>query len=139
MEPLGKYDFVETCYPKSVEETVNFFVRAAIARRQPFRLCKSCGRYFAVRHGGVEYCNRQYQDTGKTCREIGSVKPLQKRTADSPAMRLYNTAYKTRFARIRYGKITREEFGQWSTTAREFRDAVVGRMTIDEFETWLKR
>ena len=38
------------------------------------RVCKNCGRYFAVAgHGGTEYCSRLFDSKGRTCKEIGAV------------------------------------------------------------------
>jgi len=52
---------------------------------------------------------------------------------------LYNKHYKTRFSRIRAGKISREVFQEWAAKAREYRDKVTsGEMALEEFEDWLK-
>jgi len=152
MERIDAQTFVEVLEPETLHDVLNFFVRACIVRQQPFRLCKSCGRYFAVNHGGAEYCSRFFSglsakggktlDTGKTCKEVGSVKTYQAKLEDEDnlALKLYNRAYKTHFARIKYRKITREEFQTWAKQAREFRDKVLmGEMDLEEFRQWLKR
>jgi hypothetical protein len=142
MERLDNKTFVETIYPETIHDILNFFVRICIARQQPFRLCKSCGRYFAATHGSAEYCNRFFKDTGKTCKEVGSVKTYQQKLEDKDnlALKLYNRAYKTHFARIKYRKITRDDFQAWAKIARDFRDKVLaGDMDLKEFEEWLKR
>jgi hypothetical protein len=54
-------------------------------------------------------------------------------------MLAYNKAYKTRFSRIRTGKITRDEFRNWAGQARDRRELVEsGEITLDEFELWLR-
>lgn len=56
----------------------------------------------------------------------------------SPAMKAYNKAYKTRFSRIRAGKISREIFQEWAALARDRRDKVMtGEMPIEDFQEWL--
>jgi len=141
MERIDGKTFAETFYPETIHDILNFFVRACIARQQPFRLCKSCGRYFTVTHGAAEYCNRFFGDTGRTCKEVGSVKAYQRKLEDEDnlALKLYNRAYKTHFARIKYRKITREEFQKWAKTARKFRDEVMrGERALEDFEKWCK-
>jgi len=131
---------VEVLYPKNMIDIVDYFLREIIRREIGFKVCKSCGKYFpAIAHGNIEFCNRLFQDTGKTCRDIGSLTKWREKVAESPAMMLYNKHYKTRFSRIRAGKITREVFQEWAAKAREYRDLVMqGKMSYDEYEAWLK-
>ncbi len=52
----------------------------------------------------------------------------------------YNRAYKPHFARIKYGKMTKEHFQEWAEEARKLRDEVSkGDLTLDEYKEWLKR
>jgi len=131
---------VEVLHPKSIIDIVDYFLREIIRREIGFKVCKSCGKYFAATaHGNTEFCNRIFQDTGKTCRDIGSLTKWREKVAESPAMMLYNKHYKTRFSRIRAGKITREVFQEWAAIARDYRDKVTNdEMLLDEFEDWLK-
>jgi len=54
-------------------------------------------------------------------------------------MQLYQRAYKTRFARIKAKRMTKEAFVVWGEQARGYRDRVLaGEMELEEFERWLK-
>ena len=140
-ERINSKVFVETLNPKSLEDILNFFLRAIINQNLTFKACKSCGKYFpTTSHGNSEYCNRPFQNTDKTCKEIGSVKVYQAKINENPEFKAYNRAYKTHFARIKHKRMTKEEFKAWAELAREFRDQVTnGDMGLQSYEDWLKR
>lgn len=139
-ELVDSKTFTEVLYPNDIYDIIDFLLRACIKREQPFKVCKSCGRYFAINgHANSEYCNRIFGDTYKTCKEIGAVKVYQSKVNDNPAIKAYNKAYKTHFARIKYKRMTKDEFQIWAEYARKYRDEVMdGKMDIDEYIAWLK-
>ena len=139
-ERVSNDTMAEVLYPRSILDMTDFLLREIIKREVSFKICKSCGKYFpAIAHGNTEFCNRLFQDTGKTCRDIGSLAKWREKVAASPAILLYNKHYKTRFSRIRAGKITREIFQEWAALARDYRDKVMNdEKTLEEFEDWLK-
>ena len=125
--------------PGRVQDLVSFFLSEIIRREVTFKTCRCCGRYFpSYVHGNAEYCERLFQD-GKTCKEIGAVSMFRARLEEYPAMQLYQRAYKTRFARIKAKRMTKEQFVVWGEQARAYRDKVMaGDMALEEFEGWLK-
>lgn len=104
------------------------------------RKCKSCGKYFSVTgYANTEYCDREFQNSGKSCKEVGAVWLLQNKLSTDPVHKAYSRAYKTHFARIKYGKITKEEFTICSEKAREMRDkTLAGEISLTNFGQWLK-
>lgn len=102
--------------------------------------CKNCGRYFILEKGNLEYCDRIAASETKPCNEIGKSRTYEQRiTGGSSAMALYRKAYKTHFARIRSGNMTREEFDRWKAEAADKRRlAESGKLDFDEYATWLK-
>ena len=138
-ERLDENNFAEVLYPRTVRDLVNFFLRELIRREITFKTCRCCGRYFpSYVHGNSEYCERLFQDS-KTCKEIGAVSMFRARLEEYPAMQLYQRAYKTRFARIKAKRMTKEAFVVWGEQARVYRDKVMtGEMGIEEFEGWLR-
>jgi hypothetical protein len=61
------------------------------------------------------------------------------RLEESPAMQLYQRAYKTRFARIKAKRMSKEAFVVWGEQAREYRDKVMnGEMALEAFDRWLR-
>jgi len=138
-ERLNENTFTEVLYPETTYDLVNFFLREIVRREITFKTCRCCGRYFpSYVHGNAEYCERVFQD-GKTCKEIGAVSMFRARLEESPAMQLYQRAYKTRFARIKAKRMTREAFAVWGEQARVYRDKVMaGEMALEKFERWIK-
>ena len=139
-EQVGSKRFVPVFYPQNVFDRLNYFLQLAWEREQVFKQCKSCGKYFALSgHITTEYCDREYMDTGKTCREIGANVSYQRKMEENPAIAAYNKEYKKRFARIRRGKLTKEDFTIWVEIARKNRDKCTsGEITMGQYLRWLQ-
>ena len=106
------------------------------------RCCANCGRFFMPRGGyDVEYCdNPAPGETDKTCKEVGARNTFARRVKDSPALQVFQRAYKTHHARIRSGHMTKESFAIWSARAMDLRDACLeGKITLEELETELTK
>ena len=106
------------------------------------RCCANCGRFFMPRGGyDVEYCdNPAPGETDKTCKEVGARNTFARRVKDSPALQLFQRAYKTHHARIRSGHMTKESFAIWSARAMDLRDACLnGKITLEELEAELTK
>ena len=53
--------------------------------------------------------------------------------------KVYRREYKKRFAWIKAGKITKDEFYFWSEKAREKKtECEAGNITLEEFGCWLR-
>jgi hypothetical protein len=102
--------------------------------------CKNCGRYFILEKGNLEYCDRIAAGETKPCSEIGKTRTYEQRiTGGNSAMALYRKAYKTHFARIKSGSMTREEFDLWKAEATEKRKlAESSKLDFNEYAAWLK-
>ena len=138
-EAVDSMTFTEVLYPKSIYDIIDFFVRECIKREIRFRVCKHCNQFFALTgHINTEYCDRPFDSTGRTCKEMGALRLWEKKKADTPALKAYSKAYKKRFAWIKYGKITKEAFYEWAEKAREKRELCLkGGMSMEEFKAWL--
>ena len=139
-ERVNEDVFTEVLRPNSMRDMIDFLLRGVIRRELTFKTCRSCGRYFPnTGHGNSEYCDRLFQDTGKTCKEIGSFKVYQAKLEENPEYKIYNRAYKSHFARIKFKRMTKEAFKSWAEQAREMRDMVTrGEMELTRFEEWAK-
>jgi hypothetical protein len=138
-EAVNSTVFTEVLYPKSIYDIIDFFVRECIRREVRFRVCKYCNQFFALTgHANTEYCDRPLDSEGHTCKEMGALRLWEKKKAETPALKAYSKAYKKRFAWIKYGKITKEAFYEWSEEARKKRELCIkGGMTLEEFRAWL--
>jgi hypothetical protein len=127
-------------YVQSFKDITNFLIIQLFQNGTKFNTCKNCGKYFVLEgHKSVEYCDRPVDDTGKTCKDVGAMATYRNKKNDDPIFKVYNKAYKTKNARIRYGRINRDEFKTWSKHAREMRDkAYAGEITYEHLVSWLK-
>jgi hypothetical protein len=130
-----------TYLTETLEDVLKYEIYSMTQEEKRIKRCKYCGKYFVVGKGNVEYCDRIAEGETKPCSEIGSTRTYEKRVADGgTAMALYRKAYKTHFARIRTGKMTKEQFENWkdeATAKRQFTET--GDMDIDEYASWLKK
>ncbi len=105
--------------PESVYDIIDYHVRECVKREVRMRVCKNCGRYFAVTgHGGVEYCDRVCDKKGRTCREVGAITAWTKRRREDDIFKAYRWEYKKRFAWIKSGRIEPAAFYAWGEEAR---------------------
>lgn len=138
-ELVDENTFAEVLYPETIFDIIDFHVRECVRREIKFRVCKNCGRYFAVTgHAGVEYCDRVINKKGQTCKEIGAFRVWEKSRSDDVVFRLYRREYKRRFAWIKAGRIEPDAFYAWSEKAREKKaECEAGKISFDDFSEWL--
>ena len=87
--------------------------------RPTIQRCKNCGRYFAqTGRVSAECCERPVPDGQQHCRDIGALKQWTLRQACNDAFKVYRKEYKRRFAWIKAGRISDEDFYAWSEQAR---------------------
>ena len=139
-EAAGANTFGEVLYPRDVYDLIEFFLREAIKREQRIRVCKNCGRYFAIaRRSTAEYCERPIDAKGRTCKDMGSIIQWTKERADDEVFKIYRREYKRRFAWIKARRVTAEDFYAWSEKAREKKaECDSGMITLEEYQQWLK-
>lgn len=99
------------------------------------RRCKNCGRWFPqTGRVSAEYCERPVASGQQTCREAGAFQQWTKKQTDDPVFKAYRKEYKKRFAWIKAGRITDEQFYAWSEQAREMKKKCDREViTLEEF------
>ena len=139
-ELLYQETFAEVLCPETVYDLVDYHLRECLKREIKMRVCKNCGRLFAViGHGGIEYCDRPFDEKGRTCKEIGAFRVWEKSKSEDEVFKIYRREYKKRFAWIKAGKITKDEFYAWSEKAREKKtECEDGKITLEGFSQWLR-
>ena len=140
-ELLYQETFAEILCPETVYDLVDYHLRECLKREIKMRVCKNCGRLFAVTgHGGTEYCDRPFDEKGRTCKEIGAFRVWEKSKSEDEVFKIYRREYKKRFAWIRVGRLTKDEFYAWSEKAREKKaECETGKITLEEFSEWLRQ
>ena len=91
-----------------------------------------------------------YRHSEQICREKDGTFPVEKpedyiadlsdkSMLDKEIKDVYRKAYKTHYARIKYGTMTREQFDSWAVSAREMKDRALRReIFLSDFSKWLK-
>ena len=140
-EMLYRETFAEILCPDTVYDLIDYHLRECLKREIKMRVCKNCGRLFAVTgHGGTEYCDRPFDEKGRTCKEIGAFRVWEKSKRDDEVFKVYRREYKKRFAWIRADRISKDEFYAWGERAREKkRECEEGKITLEGFEGWLRQ
>lgn len=138
-EAVDGKTFTDVLYPNSIYDLISFHLSECVKRKTRLRVCKNCGKYFAVR-GRAEYCDRVFDKKGRTCKEMGAIALWTKNKSNDEAFKLYRREYKKRFAWIKAGRALPEEVYAWGERAREKkRECEEGKITPEEFETWIKQ
>ena len=130
--PRGKY-------LTGKDQLIDFSLRECVRREIPVRRCRNCGRCFPIT-GRItaEYCSRPSL-SGKLCRSTAPVQKWAESRRSDQAFQEYRREYKRRFAWIKAGKYTEDEFSDWSRRAREKRTECENeKITLEEFIEWLK-
>ena len=87
-----------------VYDLIDYHLRECIKREVKMRVCKNCGRYFALTgRTNTEYCSRPFDEKGRTCREVGAIALWTKRKSRDALFQDYRREYKNRFARMKAG------------------------------------
>lgn len=112
--------FTEVLYPQSIADLVDYHTREYIKREVRMRVCKNCGKYFAISgRSTTEYCDRVFDSKGRTSKEIGAIAWWNRSKSDDDVFKEYRREYKKRFAWIKAGKIDSDVFYAWSEEARK--------------------
>ena len=138
-ELLGQYGPTNVLYPKSIYDLVDYHLRECVNRRVRLRICKHCGHYFPVR-GRITamYCDLTTDQKGHTCKHTGPFGAWAQKN-DGELFRAYRLEYKRRFAWIKAGRITADDFYAWSRVSREKRkECSAGKLSLEEYIAWLK-
>lgn len=140
-EAVDRKAFTDVLYPDSIYGLIDFHLRECVKRETRLRVCKNCGRYFAIqKRSTAEYCDRVLDEKGRTCKDVGSIALWTKNKSTDEAFKLYRREYKKRFAWIKAGKVLPEEVYAWGEKARGKKaDCEEGKITLEEFEGWLKQ
>lgn len=138
-EPVNEDTCGPVLWPNTIRDIIDFSLRDFVTRGTPVRRCKNCGRYFPLTvRVSAEYCERP-SASGKVCRATASASKWVEERRDNKVFREYRREYKRRFAWIKAGKITAEDFYAWSEQAREQKaQCDEGKITLEEYREWLK-
>lgn len=143
--------YVEEVYEiNNCEEQIKFELFKVIQNNFVINKCENCGKLFIPitssnnpnqkGRNDQKYCNSLFENTGKTCKEIGALNKQKEKVQNSPILIEYNREYK-RMHGLHYNhqkKFTEKKFKEWSKKARELRDSY-NDSQIENFRIELQR
>ena len=138
-EPTEEGRCSPVLYSASIPDMIDYSLRTCVERDITVRRCKNCGRWFPqMVRVSAEYCERPVPRGEQVCREIGAFKQWTKKQSDDPVFKVYRKEYKKRFAWIKAGRITDDDFYAWSEKARDDKKKCDrGMISLEEFKQWL--
>lgn len=142
--------YVEEVYEiNNCEEQIKFELFKVIQNNFTINKCENCGRLFIPTttsnnpyqkgRNDQKYCNSLFENTGKTCKEIGALNKQKEKVQNSPILIEYNREYKRMYG-LHYNhqkKFTEKKFKEWSKKARELRKNFTDNQ-LEEFKIELK-
>ena len=138
-EQTASGQYVDVLLPESMFNLVDYHLRECLKQKVRMRVCRNCGKYFAVMgHSTAEYCSHPFDAKGRTCRQVASILQWNRNRATDEVFKSYRREYKKRFARMKAGTMASSDFYAWSEKAREKKaECDAGKLTREEFEFWL--
>lgn len=101
--------------------------------------CKHCGRLFLAERQNADYCTRIMEGETEPCDIVGPKKSFARLMDTDRILKSYNRIYKTKYARVKRGTMSEEEWAAWREEARTMLDRCrAGEVSEDDFETWLR-
>lgn len=124
----------------SAEEQIRFELFKVIQNNIIIKKCTNCGQLFIPDKTDQLYCTNLYNDTEKTCKELGALIKRNEKVKDSKILKEYNREYKRMYG-IHYNhnkEFKEKKFKEWSKEARKLVDKYADD-EIKEFKTQLKK
>ena len=85
--------------------------------------CVNCGKPFFVQtNHDMKYCDRLFEDTDKTCKQIGPILIIKEKRSKDPVAQIYAKAYSRFRSKMYKGLISQEVFEEWKSWAVKLRD-----------------
>lgn len=124
----------------STEEQIRFELFKIIQNNIIIKKCTNCGQLFIPDKTDQLYCTNLYNDTEKTCKELGALIKRNEKVKNSKILKEYNREYKRMYG-IHYNhnkEFKEKKFKEWSKKARELVNKYADD-EIEEFKTQLKK
>ncbi len=127
--------YVEEVYEiNNCEEQIKFELFKVIQNNFVINKCENCGKLFIPitssnnpnqkGRNDQKYCNSLFENTGKTCKEIGALNKQKEKVEKSPILKEFQREYK-RMHGLHYNhtkEFTEKKFKEWSKKAHKLKD-----------------
>ena len=113
----------------------------ALCENIEVKKCKNCGKFFVPENRSDEiYCSNIFEN-GKTCKEVGHFRVLQKQMKENDDLRIYRNVYQKLLLRTRRNPDNKDyirDFELFKSTNSELKEDVSnGKITQEEYMEWL--
>lgn len=110
----------------------------------PIRKCQNCEKYFVTEKRTDElYCNNIFENTGKSCKEIGFLNFKKRKLKQDDVARLYRNTYQQKLLRVKRNPDNKQyqyDLDNFRERYKEVKEQIAeGKMTREEFKEWLLR
>ena len=123
----------------NLQELLSLEVMSMVQSGTVIKKCENCDKYFVRNNKKYKYCSR-IDESGGSCSEAAKTKLHKQKLDNDPAFKAYNTAYKTHYARIKSGFMSKKAFKSWQFEAKTKLDQVRnGELDFLIFQEWLKK
>ena len=122
-----------------VNEQINLELFKMIENNFIIKKCENCNKLFIPDKTDQIYCNNLYEDTQKTCKEIGAINKRKEKVEDSKILKEYNREYKRMYG-LHYNhskEFKEKKFKEWSNKARELKNNYTDNQ-LEDFKYELK-
>ncbi|MBR0350233.1 MAG: hypothetical protein IJH76_00135 [Clostridia bacterium] len=105
-------------------EQINLELFKMIENNFIIKKCENCNKLFIPEKTDQIYCNNLYEDTQKTCKEIGAINKRKEKVQNSKILKEYNREYKRMYG-LHYNhskEFKEKKFKEWSNKARELKN-----------------
>ena len=108
----------------------------------PVKRCQNCEKFFVTEKRTDElYCNNFFEDSGKTCRDIGFFTFKKKQLQQDDVARLYKNTYQQKLLRSLRNPDNEKYANELAFFRERYQevkeDMANGKMTREEFKDWL--
>jgi len=107
------------------------------------KVCKNCNQYFIATNNKINYCDKLFENTKKTCKDIGRTKTFKNSQNSDEALKLYYKVYNRKsMMKSRNPDIEQyvKDFDKYKETGKikviKYKN---GKITSEDFINWIKR
>ena len=125
--------YIETFSTPYLEDILDLEIYRMVKSGACIRRCNRCGRLYIMEEKDDGFCRVPGKDGALSCQGAHL-----KETLGKEADRIYNTAYKTHFARIKAGTETKEDVDRWREEAKDLKEKIWNEaLTLEQYRKFI--
>ncbi len=137
-----KIDIINIFYTNTLLKSMYIEFMFFLENNIKVKKCKNCERFFIPLQINSEYCNNVFDETGKTCSEVGRFIVEKKKLEENEFLKIYKRIYAKLNMRQRRNslKYPKESFDKWVEETEKLLEDIENKdITLEEFEKIIDR